>query len=150
MLGDELYPLFDEYGDKIALSVGYTRKKGGKTVSYFDAYTAGCHIKWSNGQGSGWAVVEDEENALGKIPAVYMYRPTPIWKDTGRIVSEIEWAFTITDEKDTIANLTTANGGKPLVSHRESIETYGHSSDVDKTMQEIAEDGMADSFNLTA
>ena len=74
---------------------------------------------------------EDEENALGKIPAVYMFRPTPIWEDT-------------------IANLTTANGGKPLVSHRESIEMYGHSSDVDKTMQEIAEEGMADSFNLTA
>lgn len=37
MLGDELYPLFDEYGDMIALSVGYTRKKIGKTVSYFDA-----------------------------------------------------------------------------------------------------------------
>ena len=300
MLGDELYPLFDEYGDMIALSVGYTRKKGGKTVSYFDAYTADRHIKWSNEQGSGWNVVEDEENALGKIPAVYMFRPTPIWEDTGRIVSEIEWAlsrngnylrrnskpifavfadeqidygdeksensefrsilqypkgstaqyitwaqavenlkffvtelrqsfftqlqlpdwsyesmkaspmsgesrkqlfidaqlkvkdesgrlieffdremnvvkafakaalgegyaadidalpveneitaFTITDEKDTIANLTTANGGKPLVSHRESIEMYGHSTDVDKTLQEIAEDGMADSFNLT-
>ena len=91
-----------------------------------------------------------EENALGKILAVYMFRPTPIWEDTGRIVTKIEWAFTITDEKDTIANLTTANGGKPLVSHRESIEMYGHSSDVDKTMQEIAEEGMADSFNLTA
>ena len=299
MLGDELYPLFDEYGDMTALSVGYNRKKGGRTVSYFDAYTAGRHVKWSNEQG-GWSVVEDEENALGKIPAVYMFRPTPIWEDTGRMVSEMEWAmsrngnylrrnskpvfavfadeqidygdekgensefrsilqypkgstaqyitwaqavenlkfyitelrqsfftqlqlpdwsyesmksspmsgesrkqlfidaqlkvkdesgrlleffdremnvvkafakaalgegyaadidalpveseitaFTVTDEKDTIANLTTANGGRPLVSHRESIEMYGHSTDVDKTMQEIAEDGMADSFNLT-
>lgn len=53
MLGDELYPLFDEYGDMIALSVGYTRKKLGKTVSYFDAYTADRHIKWSNERNSG-------------------------------------------------------------------------------------------------
>lgn len=300
MLGDELFPLFDEYGDMIALSVGYNRKKGGKTVSYFDAYTADRHIKWSNEQGSGWAVEEDEVNALGKIPAVYMFRPTPIWEDTSRIVSEIEWAlsrngnylrknskpifvvfadeqidygdekdenhefrsimqypkgstaqyitwaqavenlkfyvtelrqsfftqlqlpdwsyesmksnpmsgesrkqlfidaqlkvkdesgrlieffdremnvvkafakaalgegyaadidalpveneitaFTITDEKDTIANLTTANGGKALISHRESIEMYGHSTDVDKTLQEIAEDDMMDSFEMT-
>lgn len=297
MLGDELYPLFDEYGDMIALSVGYTRKKLGKTVSYFDAYTADRHIKWSNERNSGWEVMEDEVNALGKIPAVYTFRPTPIWEDTSRIVFEIEWAlsrngnylrknskpvfivfadeqiqygdeqsqdrefrsimqypkgstaqyvtwqqavenlkfyvaelrqsfftqlqlpdwsyesmksnpmsgesrkqlfidaqlkvkdesgrliefydrevnvvkafvkaslptsyhadidalpvenvitpFTITDEKDTITNLTTANGGKPLISHRESIEMYGHSTDVDKTLQEIAEDEALNAF----
>ncbi len=300
MLGDELYPLFDEYGDMIALSVGYTRKKLGKTVSYFDAYTADRHIKWSNEANSGWEVVEDEENALGKIPAVYTFRPTPIWEDTSRIVYEIEWAlsrngnylrknskpvfvvfadeqitygdeqsqdrefrsimqypkgstaqyvtwqqavenlkfyvaelrqsfftqlqlpdwsyesmksnpmsgesrkqlfidaqlkvkdesgrliefydrevnvvkafakaslptsyhadidalpvenvitpFTITDEKDTITNLTTANGGKPLISHRESIEMYGHSTDVDKTLREIFEDETMDAFSPT-
>lgn len=300
MLGDELYPLFDEYGDMIALSVGYTRKKLGKTVSYFDAYTADRHIKWSNERNSGWEVMEDEVNALGKIPAVYTFRPTPIWEDTSRIVFEIEWAlsrngnylrknskpvfivfadeqiqygdeqsqdrefrsimqypkgstaqyvtwqqavenlkfyvaelrqsfftqlqlpdwsyesmksnpmsgesrkqlfidaqlkvkdesgrliefydrevnvvkafakaslpisyhadidalpvenvitpFTITDEKDTITNLTTANGGKPLISHRESIEMYGHSTDVDKTLQEIAEDEALDAFEPT-
>lgn len=300
MLGDELYPLFDEYGDMIALSVGYTRKKLGKTVSYLDAYTADRHIKWSNERNSGWEVMEDEVNALGKIPAVYTFRPTPIWEDTSRIVFEIEWAlsrngnylrknskpvfivfadeqiqygdeqsqdrefrsimqypkgstaqyvtwqqavenlkfyvaelrqsfftqlqlpdwsyesmksnpmsgesrkqlfidaqlkvkdesgrliefydrevnvvkafvkaslptsyhadidalpvenvitpFTITDEKDTITNLTTANGGKPLISHRESIEMYGHSTDVDKTLQEIAEDEALDAFEPT-
>ena len=300
MLGDELYPLFDEYGDMIALSVGYTRKKLGKTVSYFDAYTADRHIKWSNERNSGWEVMEDEVNALGKIPAVYTFRPTPIWEDTSRIVFEIEWAlsrngnylrknskpvfivfadeqiqygdeqsqdrefrsimqypkgstaqyvtwqqavenlkfyvaelrqsfftqlqlpdwsyesmksnpmsgesrkqlfidaqlkvkdesgrlieyydrevnvvkafakaslptsyhgdidalpvenvitpFTITDEKDTITNLTTANGGKPLISHRESIEMYGHSTDVDKTLQEIAEDEALNAFEPT-
>lgn len=300
MLGDELYPLFDEYGDMIALSIGYTRKKLGKTVSYFDAYTADRHIKWSNERNSGWEVMEDEVNALGKIPAVYTFRPTPIWEDTSRIVFEIEWAlsrngnylrknskpvfivfadeqiqygdeqsqdrefrsimqypkgstaqyvtwqqavenlkfyvaelrqsfftqlqlpdwsyesmksnpmsgesrkqlfidaqlkvkdesgrliefydrevnvvkafakaslptsyhadidalpvenvitpFTITDEKDTITNLTTANGGKPLISHRESIEMYGHSTDVDKTLQEIAEDEALDAFEPT-
>ncbi len=300
MLGDELYPLFDDYGDLIAMSVGYTRKKLGKTVSYFDAYTANRHIKWSNEMGGDWTVVEDEVNALGKIPAVYTYRPTPIWEDTSRIVYEIEWAlsrngnylrknskpvfavfadeqipfggeqgeskefrailqfpqgssaqyitwaqavdnlkfyiaelrqsfftqlqlpdwsyesmksnpmsgesrkqlfidaqlkvkdesgrlleffdrevnvvkafakaslpeiyhtdidalpveneitpFTITDEKDTITNLTTANGGKPLLSHRESIELYGHSTNVDKTLQEIAEEDVADAFEPT-
>ena len=57
--------------------------------------------------------------------------------------------FTITDEKDTITNLVTANGGKPIMSQRESIEEYGHSSDVDQTMKEIAEESMQDSFNLT-
>lgn len=299
MLGNELYPLFDEYGDMIALSVGYTRKSSKKLVQYFDTYTATKHIKWSTANGD-WEEVENEDITLGKIPAVYAFRPTPIWEDTSRIVFEIEWAlsrngnylrknskpvfvvfadelinygdeqdenkefrsimqypkgstaqyitwaqavenlkfyitelrqsfftqlqlpdwsyesmkaspmsgesrkqlfidaqlkvkdesgrlleffdreinvvkaflkvalgseyeadidalpveseitaYTITDEKDTITNLTTANGGKPLISHRESIEMYGHSTDVDKTLQEIAEDEARDAFEPT-
>lgn len=299
MQGDDLYPLFDEYGDMIAMSVGYTRKNGKKNVQYFDTYTATRHIKWSNASGE-WAVVENEGITLGKIPAIYVYRPTPIWEDTSEDVYEIEWSlsrngnylrensrpifaaftdevinygdepsankssrtvmqlpanskaeyvtwaqaveslkfqtselrnifftqlqlpdwsyekmsqqamsgesrkqlfidaqlkvkdesgrlieafdreiniikaflkialpdeyandidaleveviitpFTITDEKDTVTNLTTANGGKPLISHRESIEMYGHSNDVDQTMREIAEEEAVSSFEPT-
>lgn len=92
MLGDELYPLFDEYGDLIALSVGYTRKKFGKTVSYFDTYTDKEHLKWSN-ESNGWQLIEDDDTTLGKIPGIYMYRPTPIWEDTSKIVFEMEWAM---------------------------------------------------------
>lgn len=299
MLGDELYPLFDEYGDMIAMSVGYTRKKGRKYVQYFDTYTADKHIKWSNENG-GWAEVENENITLGKIPGVYAWRPTPIWEDTSKTVYEIEWTlsrngnylrqnskpifivfadeaisygdekspnrefrsvmqypqngraeyvtwaqavenlkfyveqlrdlfftqlqlpdwsygkmsqqalsgesrkqmfidaqlkvkdesgrlieffdremnvvkafakimlgesyaadidalkvetlitpFAITDEKDTINNLMAANGGKALMSQRESIEIYGHSDDVDKTLREIAEEDKIDAFEMT-
>lgn len=299
MLGDELYPLFDEYGDMIAMSVGYTRKKGRKYVQYFDTYTADKHIKWSNESG-GWAEVENENITLGKIPGVYAWRPTPIWEDTSKTVYEIEWAlsrngnylrqnskpifivfadeaisygdekspnrefrsvmqypqngraeyvtwaqavenlkfyveqlrdlfftqlqlpdwsygkmsqqalsgesrkqmfidaqlkvkdesgrlieffdremnvvkafakimlgesyaadidalkvetlitpFAITDEKDTINNLMAANGGKAIMSQRESIEMYGHSDDVDKTLREIAEEDKIDAFEMT-
>lgn len=52
--------------------------------------------------------------------------------------------FTIEDEKDTIDNLITANGGRPLLSHRDSIELFGHSDDVDTTLKEIAEQDNAD------
>lgn len=299
MLGDELYPLFDEYGDMIAMSVGYTRKKGRKYVQYFDTYTADKHIKWSNENG-GWAEVENENITLGKIPGVYAWRPTPIWEDTSKTVYEIEWTlsrngnylrqnskpifivfadeaisygdekspnrefrsvmqypqngraeyvtwaqavenlkfyveqlrdlfftqlqlpdwsygkmsqqalsgesrkqmfidaqlkvkdesgrlieffdremnvvkafakimlgesyaadidalkvetlitpFAITDEKDTINNLMAANGGKALMSQRESIEMYGHSDDVDNTLREIAEEDKIDAFEPT-
>lgn len=92
MQGDEIFPLFDEYGDMIALSVGYSRKVAGRTVTFFDAYTDSRHIKWCNDGGS-LQRVEDESITLGKIPAVYAYRPTPIWEDTSRIVFEIEWAM---------------------------------------------------------
>ena len=296
MIGDELYPLFDEYGDMIALSIGYRRKVGGRTVSYFDAYTADRHIKWSNAENSSITVVEDEEITLGKIPGVYWWRPTPIWEDTSKIVYEMEWAmsrngnylrrnskpilavfadgeiqfgkegddkearavvqypkgssmqyvtwaqavenlkfyimelrqsfftqlqlpdwsyesmkstpmsgesrkqlfidahlkvidesgrliegydregniinafmktmlpesyhadidalpvehvvspFVVTEEKDTISNLVLANGNKPLISQRESIEVLGWSKDVDKTMQEIADQNERDVY----
>ena len=311
MRGDSLYPLFDEYGDMIAMSVAYSRKVEEQTVSYFDTYTADHHYKWSNNNESGWALVEDEVITLGKIPAIYMYRPTPIWEDTSRLVYEMEWAmsrngnylrrnskpvfvvyadeqiaygdekgdgsegepqgekgrsdglsimqfpkgssagyvtwaqaienlkfymaelrqtfftqlqlpdwsyesmkatpmsgesrkqlfidaqlkvkdesgrliegfdrevnvvktflkaalgkayvkdidalpvenqitpFTISDEKDLITNLVTANGGKPIMSQRESIEEFGHSTDVDKTMEEIAAQQMADAMGVS-
>lgn len=296
MLGDELYPLFDEYGDMTAMSVGYTRKVGKKTVTFFETYSADRHIKWSNADGD-YDIVEDEQFTLGKIPCLYVHRPTPIWEDTSRIVYEIEWAmsrngnylrknskpifvviadeevqygeekderkefrsilqypkgstaqyvtwqqavenlkfyvselrqsfftqlqlpdwsyesmksnamsgesrkqlfidcqlkvkdesgrlleyfdremnvvkaflkattdekyhaeidalqvemeitpFTITDDKDTITNLMAANGGKALMSQRESIELLGWSGDVEKTMSQIAEDDKGDVF----
>lgn len=296
MFGDELYPLFDEYGDMLAMSVGYTRRNARKLVQYFDCYTSTRHIKWST-QNSDWEVVEDEQITLQKIPCIYMWRPTPIWEDTSRIVYEIEWAlsrngnylrenskplfvvfadeevgygkekspdkefkavaqypangkaeyvtwqqavenlkfyvselrnlfftqlqlpdwsyekmsqqalsgesrkqlfidaqmkvkdesgriiefldrevnivkaflkimlgenytadidalnvevqitpFTITDEKDTIDKLLAANGGEPIISQRESIEQLGWSDDVDKTLQEIREQSVANVF----
>lgn len=299
MLGDELYPMFDEYGDMVAMSVGYTRKVGKKNVQFFDTYTAAKHIKYSNASGD-WAEVENEAITLGKIPCVYMYRPTPIWEDTSKTVYEIEWAlsrngnylrknskplfvvfaddaikygdeksenkefrtimqfpkgstaqyvtweqavenlkfyvselrsqfftqlqlpdwsyekmsqqalsgesrkqlfidaqmkvqdesgrllegfdrevnvikaflkkslspqyhtdidalkvetkitpFSITDTKETVDMLMTANGGEPIMSQRESIEEFGHSDDVDKTLEEIAQQGVEDAFNPT-
>lgn len=299
MLGDELYPLFDEYGDMIAMSVGYTRKIGKKSVAFFDAYTAEKHIKYSN-EGGDWAEVENEDITVGKIPCIYIYRPTPIWEDTSKTVYEIEWAlsrngnylrknskplfvvfadeevrynqegnekkefksvlqypkgstanyvtwqqavenlkfyinelrsqfftqlqlpdwsyekmsqqalsgesrkqlfidaqmkvhdesgrllegfdreinvvkaflktalpesyqadidtlrietkitpFSINDTKETVDMLMVANGGMPIMSQRESIEEFGHSKDVDKTMQEIVQQGVEDAFELT-
>lgn len=299
MLGDELYPLFDEYGDMVAMSVGYTRKIGKKSVAFFDAYTAEKHIKYSN-EGGDWAEVENEDITVGKIPCIYIYRPTPIWEDTSKTVYEIEWAlsrngnylrknskplfvvfadeevrydqegnekkefksvlqypkgstagyvtwqqavdnlkfyinelrsqfftqlqlpdwsyekmsqqalsgesrkqlfidaqmkvhdesgrllegfdreinvvkaflktalpdsyhadidalkveikitpFSITDTRETVDMLMVANGGMPIMSQRESIEEFGHSTDVDKTMNEIAQQGVEDAFELT-
>lgn len=301
MLGDSLYPLYDETGDMIALSIGYKRKVEKKTVTFFDTYTAETHYKWSDEGGGGWNLVEEDDiRQIGKIPAVYMYRPTPIWEDTSNMVFEMEWAvsrngnylrknskplfcvfadeevnygqegnensefksilqypkgstagyvtwaqaienlkyhitelrqsfftqlqlpdwsyesmkstpmsgesrkqlfidaqlkvrdeagriiefldrevnvvkaflklalgegysdaidalpveniitpFTITEEKDTINNLLAANGNKPIISQRESIEQLGWSDDVDKTLEEINEEGTLDAFNLT-
>lgn len=100
MKGDEIYPLFDEYNDLIALSVQYRRKQGTTETTYFDTYTADKHYKWSSvGEGSNdsdsaeFELVDDEDIAIQKIPAVYMYRPSPAWEDTSDIVYEMEWAM---------------------------------------------------------
>lgn len=297
MLGDELYPLFDEYGDMVAMSVGYSRKVGKKTVQFFDAYTATRHLKFSTADGE-WAEIENEEITLAKIPCIYICRPTPIWEDTSKTVYEIEWAlsrngnylrknskplfivfadeviqygteksenkefrsvmqypkgstaqyvtwqqavenlkfyveelrqlfftqlqlpdwsyekmsqqalsgesrkqlfidaqmkvndesgrllegfdreinvlkaflklvlperyhadidalpvetkitpFSITDTKETVDTLLAANGGEPIMSQRESIEEFGHSTDVDKTLEEINNQNVGDIFN---
>lgn len=300
MLGDDLYPLFDENGDMVAMSVGYTRKTGKKNVQFFDTYTATKHIKYSDAGGE-WTEVENEDiTSVGKIPCIYMYRPTPIWEDTSKTVYEIEWAlsrngnylrknskpifvvladeviqfgdekpeskefkavmqypkgstaqyvtwqqaidnlkfyvselrslfftqlqlpdwsyekmsqqalsgesrkqlfidaqmkvndesgrllegfdreinvikaflktalpkryhsdidalkvetritpFSITDTKETVDMLMTANGGEPIMSQRESIEEFGHSDDVDKTLEEISQQSVEDAFNPT-
>jgi hypothetical protein len=56
--------------------------------------------------------------------------------------------FSITDDQETVNNLLAANGNKPLLSHRESIERLGWSDDPDKTLQEINEDAKMQDFGL--
>lgn len=92
MRGDEIYPLFDEHDDLIAISVQYKRKRGATETTYFDSWTADRHYRWSNEGGSEMKLVL-EENTIGKIPAIYMWRPLPAWEDTSGIVYEMEWAM---------------------------------------------------------
>ena len=92
MLGDELYPLFNDMLDLVALSFKHYRMEGAKQVIYFDTFTKDLHIQWTE-SGEGWGESIREPHELGKIPAVYTYRPTPIWEDTSNNVYEIEWAL---------------------------------------------------------
>jgi hypothetical protein len=54
--------------------------------------------------------------------------------------------FAINDEKEAIDNIMTATGHKPIMSQREGIEEFGRSNDVDKTMNQIAEESKIDTF----
>lgn len=97
MSGYELYPLFDEYDDMLAMSIEYNVVNyDGSTDTYFETYTDNRHMKWKNG-----GKVLDEENKLGKIPFVYMYRNRPIWEGVQHIIKEIEW--TLSRNSDVIA-----------------------------------------------
>lgn len=94
MQGDSLYPLFDSYGDMVALSVGRTvaSEDGTTRARVLDAYTATTHAAYRD-DGAGWQLTAREPIALGKIPAAYMWRPQPAWEDTSRLVEEMEWTL---------------------------------------------------------
>lgn len=131
MLGDALYPLFDEYGDLVALSVGYTRKVGKAKVNYFDAYTDSLHVKYSD-QGEGrWVEVVREQTTLGKIPAVYMYRPTPIWEGTSDTVYEIEMALSRN------GNYLRKNSKPLFIVMADEIISYGDEKSQDKEFRSV-------------
>lgn len=98
MQGDDLYPLFDETGDLVALSIAYKRKVKEREESFFDTYTSEEHIRWSTedptgGDNTKMKIVEDEKISTGKIPGIYVYRPTPAWEDGSPLVYEMEWAI---------------------------------------------------------
>lgn len=88
--GAEIYPLFDEYEDLVALSIAYSRKEGKTIVNYFETYTADEHIRWRNETGIPEEVLR-ENHEIGKIPGVYLHRSEPIWEDKASNVYEIEW-----------------------------------------------------------
>lgn len=90
MLGHALYPLFDESGDLVAMSIGSRTDDG---VECLDTYTDSRHVQWRLGKGKEWSRVVDEGHSVGKIAGVYAYRPSPIWENTSGLVYEMEWAM---------------------------------------------------------
>lgn len=135
MLGDELYPLFDEYGDMTAMSIGYTRKVGRRNVQYFDTYTDGAdsrHIKWSNESGD-WTVVEDEKTTLLKIPGSYAWRPMPIWENTSRNVYEMEWSLSRN------GNYLRENSKPKFVVCADAVIKYGDEKSPDKEFKAVSQ-----------
>ena len=95
MDGDELYPLFDEYDDMIALSIAYSRYDGQNKINYFDTYTEDAHYRWKQQATAGTDWEEDtppEPINIEKIQGVYLFRPEPIWEDQSDNGYELEWA----------------------------------------------------------
>lgn len=132
MIGDELWPLFDEYGDMVAMSIGYQRKVGQNTVSYFECYTAERHLKWSS-EGGTWAIVTDERITLGKIPAIYMWRPTPIWEQTSTVVEDMEWALSRN------GNYIRENSKPLLAVFADEVIEYGKEKSPNKEFRQVAQ-----------
>lgn len=100
MDGTKLYPLFDEYGDMLAMSFEYVRKVKDEYVTFFETYTEDTHYKWQE-NGAGWDNVTNDPIKLMKIPCVYAYRHTPLWEGLQPLRHELE--YTLSRNSDTIA-----------------------------------------------
>lgn len=97
-----------------------------------------AHLKVNDEKGSVVEFLEREGNVIKAFVK-------EIRTDLADKVDEIDIEHVITpfiqdDEQLEINKGVAANGGKPLMSQRESIVRYGKSKDADKTMQEIREE----------
>lgn len=97
----ELYPLFDDRGDMIAMSFEYKTKKGNLTFQNFETFTADHHYKWIMDKGNWVENGTPDEIELLKIPAVYIYRNAPVYHGLSHIREEIE--YTLSRNSDVIA-----------------------------------------------
>ena len=89
----DLYPYFDDDDDLVVLSVRY---KDADSVEHFDAYTAERVYYYSKPENE-W-VVEEVDNPLKKIPAVYWQRPLPVYYGISKNREDIE--FTLSRDSD--------------------------------------------------
>lgn len=98
-LGDELYPVFDEFGDMIAFGRGYKIKdQDGKNQQYFDLYTAdkfyytkSVNNVWLFSNGTEYSAgVKFIANPILKIPVVYYSQPLTEWDDVQDLIDRLE------------------------------------------------------------
>lgn len=140
MNGDELYPLFDEYGDLIAFSLGYEETSNQGKVQYFDTYTADRHYRWVN-EGSGYVEVQTEEITTGKIPGVYIWRPEPIWEDSSPLVYDRERKMSLN------GNYIDKNNKPVFVVYADDAMPFGEESvdnSEDRMILQLPKDGKAE------
>lgn len=101
MDGCKLYPLFDETGDFMAISIEYQKRVGTEDITFFETFTADAHYKWQQ-SGKEWeAVGEPETITLMKIPGAYLYRPVPIFDGLQPLREDLE--NTVSRDSDIVA-----------------------------------------------
>lgn len=91
LLGDTLYPYFDETGDMTAFSREFIITKDKKDKTYFETYTDEAHYMWTTGT-DGYALVEGypKKIEIGKIPVVFGCQPQVEWADVQNLINRLE------------------------------------------------------------
>lgn len=92
LLGDELYPYFDQSGDMVAFSRSFTRTDHNKVKrQYFETYTDEEHMLWESGS-TGFVPVESypKKIEIGKIPIIFANQPAVEWEDVQVLIDRLE------------------------------------------------------------
>lgn len=91
LLGDILWPYFDDSGDLVAFSREFERKDDKTTLKYFETYTQDKHFIWVNGN-SGYELVDGypEDIVIGKIPVIYAKEDQVEWADVQALIDRLE------------------------------------------------------------
>lgn len=92
LLGDTLYPYFDETGDMLAFSREYERTDENKTThKFFETYTDTRHMLWGM-KTEGWALAEGfpKKIEIGKIPIVFAHQDSLEWADVQNLIDRLE------------------------------------------------------------
>ena len=129
MTGTNIYPLFDDFDDMIALSIEYRRQKGDVTT-YFETFTANRHIRWIS-ENSSWKEEINEPIELNKIVGVYQHRDEPIWEDESDNVYEMEWQLSRE------GNYLRKNLKPKWVVCSDKEITFGKEKDTDTTSRDV-------------
>jgi len=95
LLGDSIYPYFDETGDLIAFSREYSVQYGETTKKFFETYTKDQIFKWDISDGISTVVESDNstyprENPIGKIPVVYACQEHTEYRDVHGLIERLE------------------------------------------------------------
>jgi SPP1 family phage portal protein len=91
LLGDQLYPFFDDYGDMVAFSRSFKLKDNdGKTINMFETWTNDNYYRWK--QGTTWEVDKDIKYppTIKKIPVVYATQPNVEWYKVQPLIDRLE------------------------------------------------------------
>lgn len=101
MNGCKLYPLFDEKGDMLAMSIEYERNDGTEQTTLFETFTDNAHYKWQQ-TGKEWELAaEPELISIEKIPGAYLMRPQPVYDGLQSLREDLE--YTISRNSDIVA-----------------------------------------------
>lgn len=91
LLGDTLYPYFDETGDMTAFSREFTIETNKVSKTYFETYTDEFHYMWKVGS-EGYELMENypKQIAIGKIPVIFGRQEQVEWADVQNLIDRLE------------------------------------------------------------
>lgn len=93
-LGDELYPVYDDFDDLVAFGRKYkTKDFDGKEIEHFDLFTAATIYTATReaNKSAEWAVNAPVKNPYGKIPIIYYSQDRAEWEDVQTQIDRYEF-----------------------------------------------------------